>query len=190
MEKKEKLVIGIVGEKGGGKETVGNILIELLSPKRVIRVRSSDILRETLIQWDIPLTRHNQQHVAIVMNEGFGLGTLSKAVRKRIDVLDADIVLFDGIRWESDAELLHAFTHHKLIYVTADAKTRYERSVRRNEKADESSVTFQQFMQEELARTETNIPTIGKTADYTIINEQGPGELKEEIRKIIPTLIG
>lgn len=181
----EKIVIGLVGEKGSGKETVGDIIINLMPSKKIVRVRSSDILRETLTEWGLPLTRHNQQHLAIVMDQGFGLGTLSGAVKKRITTIDADVVLFDGIRWESDAELLKTFPYNFLIYVTAPADIRYERAKLRKEKVGEESATFEQFMKEEQVHTELAIPMIGATADAMVHNTGTQEDLKHTVEHIL-----
>jgi dephospho-CoA kinase len=181
----EKIVIGLVGEKGGGKETVGDFIISLLPDKKVVRVRSSDILRETLTEWGLPLTRHNQQHLAIVMDQGFGLGTLSAAVKKRIATIDADVVLFDGIRWDTDVDLLRSFDKSFLIYVTAPAEMRYERVKLRKQKVGEESASYELFMEEEKVGTEVKIPEIGKGADAIAQNIGNQEDLKATVEQIL-----
>lgn len=180
-----KLIIGLVGEKGGGKETVGNLLAGILADKKVVRVRSSDILAETLTAWDLPLNRHNLQHLAIVMDGGYGKGTLSHAVKRRIETLDADVVVFDGIRWETDAELLRSFDRNFLIYVTADIKMRYERSKLRKEKVGEDMISFEKFVGEESVDTETHIGKIGHGANCTIANDGTTDDLRTKVEKCV-----
>lgn len=184
----QKIVIGLTGEKGSGKETVGDLLIELFYPKKVLRIRSSDILRETLTLWGLPLNRHNLQYMAIIMNREFGDTTLSDAVRARILSLEADIVIVDGMRWESDVSLIRSFKNNFLIYVTADAEIRYERTKKRKQKVGEESISFEQFLEEEKVATETLIPIIGERADKVIKNNEGPNELKSEVEKFVMML--
>lgn len=186
---KEKIVIGIVGEKGGGKETVGNLLIEYLGDISVARVRSSDVLSETLKIWGIPLDRHNLQHLAIVMNQGYGPETLSGAVKNRILTTNTDVVLFDGVRWEADINLVRSFKKHFLVYVTADPKIRYERTKKRKEKVGEESATFEQFMEDEKVATEVLIPVFGKDADFKIVNEGSLEDVKIEVKKVVVDMI-
>ena len=181
----EKLIIGLVGEKGSGKETAGKLIEELMPQKKVVRVRFSDILAETLTLWNLPLSRHNLQYMAIIMNQQFGATTLSDAMEHRIANIDADIVLIDCIRWESDVVLLRSFPHNKLIYVTADAKIRYERIKQRKEKVGEGGVSFERFQEEELVKTEVLIPSIGKTANVAIHNDSGLEKLREHIKKAL-----
>src|SRR4051812_31081631 len=111
-----KLVIGIVGEKGSGKETFATFLKEIIPDKVIFHARSSDILAETLQIWDLVSTRHNLQQLAIVLDQGFGKGTLTHAVAKRIKDSNADIVVFDGVRWFSDAEMIRSFPENILVY--------------------------------------------------------------------------
>ncbi|MDP3999523.1 MAG: hypothetical protein Q8P76_02945 [bacterium] len=178
-----KTVIGLVGEKAGGKGTFTEILKSLLPNKKIAYAKFSDILTDSLKLWGLELTRENYQKLSIAMRNTFGDGTLTQAIQNRIKTMDADIVILDGIRWESDLKLLRSFPANLLVYVTASAELRHTRSQKRGEKAGEENATFEQFMKEEEAETERAIPKIGMSADCTIVNDEEMPQLEQKVRK-------
>lgn len=175
------IVIGLVGEKGGGKGTFAAHLAECAGGRKVVSTRFSDLLRETLDLWHISPSRANLQKIAVVMDDGFGAGTLSNAIYERVTNINADITVIDGVRWETDAALIRRFENNLLIYITANPQSRFARTVARAEKAGERETSFEQFMQEEQAANELLIPKIGARADGVINNEGTIEEYKKEI---------
>ncbi len=184
---KQKLIIGLVGEKGSGKETFGNFLLELMKDKRIERVRFSDLLKETLTLWNISLTRENLQKIAVLMEGGFGEGTLSNAIYQRVLKIKADVIILDGVRWVSDEKLIRKFSDNLIIYITAKLKIRYERLKKRTEKVDEAK-TYTQFINEEKAKNELLIPKIGSRADIKIENNESLNNLEVKIKDFFKTL--
>lgn len=178
-----KIIIGLVGEKGCGKGTFKDLLSEIMPDKKIVHVRFSDVLVETLKLWGIPTSRENLQKLSPAMVRAYGEGTLTRAVKKRVEDLEADIVILDGVRWLSDAEMLRQFTRNLLVYVIADAELRFERTKNRKEKAGEENTNWEKFLQEEQAETEKYIPIIGALADYKILNNGSLEELREEVKK-------
>jgi len=168
-------VIGLVGEKGGGKDTFVTYLREIAVGKQIIAPRFSDVLGETLDLWNIPRTRENLQNLAIEMRKIYGKGVLANVVYERICRMTADIIILNGIRWEEDVELmmnLKKLYKAHIVYVTVNPRLRYERSIKRAEKVGESETSFEQFLKEEEAFSEILIPTIGRDhSDYEIVNE-------------------
>ena len=125
------------------------------------------------------------QNLAIALDEKFGKGTLTRSVQKRLMETRGNIVIFDGVRWQSDVKMIRSFPNNVLVYVTADLKIRYNRAKKRNEKAGESTLSFEDFKKEELAATEICIGEIGKSADFTIVNNNNADEfdnLREQVR--------
>lgn len=177
-----KKVIGLVGEKGGGKGKFKDILVNLIHGKIVKHVRFSDVLVETLNIWNIKISRENLQKLSPLMVDAYGEGILTKAVLNHITKTEADVIILDGVRWPSDVVMLQEFPDSVLVYVTADAKIRHARSKLRKEKAGEENTTFKQFMKEEEAETEKSIPKIGAAADVKISNNGSPEELYEQIK--------
>ena len=175
------VVIGLVGEKGSGKGTFARLFAEAAPDKKNVAMRFSDILRETLDIWHIPTTRTNLQKLAVVMDEALGAGSLSNAIYERVIGMHADIVILDGVRWETDVALIRRFSKNLLIYVTASPEMRYRRTLVRGENAGERETSFEQFMQEELAANETGIPRIGADADCVIRNQGTVEEYKSAI---------
>ena len=114
------MIIGLVGEKGSGKDTFAKYLQEI-SDKSVAHTRFSDLLKQTLNLWDLPVTRANLQKLAQVL-ENFGTGTVAHGLEKQIQKSEADIIILDGIRWKPDIELLKKFPKYLLVYITADPK--------------------------------------------------------------------
>lgn len=179
-----KLLIGIVGEIGSGKDTFTTFFKAAVAPATLSRLRFSDVLVSTLNSWDIPLTRPNLQNLAIIMDNEYGKGTLTHATKKRIKDDGADIVILEGIRWKTDAPMLRSFKNSVLVYITADPKVRFERIRNRDEKAGEANLTLEQFKKEGRAATEIQIPEIGKTADFTLDNSGTIDEFREKIEEL------
>ena len=178
------LVIGLVGEKGGGKGTAVRLIAEALPPgTRCVGVRFSDILREALTLWHLPHTRANLQDLSKIMDAQFGNGTLAHAMGHRIASIDADVVVLDGVRWEADRLLIRSFVTNLLIYITASTRVRYERLRSRKENAKEHETSFEQFLEEEQATSELAIPAIGATADVRITNEGALDAYVEQIQR-------
>lgn len=183
VKKPQQIIIGLVGEKGAGKETFGELLANLLKNRKVYRTRTADILNETLDLWSINNSRSNLQRLAVTMRNMYGPDAISHAIQQRILKNDGEIVILDGIRWEPDRRLVRSFKKSFLVYVTADARTRYRRTVKRKQKHGEEHTTFEQFMHEELAETELDIPRIGATADFKVKNEGTLENLQQQVEK-------
>jgi dephospho-CoA kinase len=184
----KKLIIGLVGEKGSGKQTFADFLKELANQK-IAHVRTSDILAETLNLWTIPTTRINLQHLAIIMDREYGQGSVTRAVEQRIKNLDAEIIILDGVRWTTDVALIRKFSKNVLVYITANQKTRYLRLKKRSSKVNEKGLSFKQFLKEEKEKTEVEIPKIAKTADVKIINDSSYNSFKKQVEQFYKELI-
>lgn len=176
-------MIGLVGEKGSGKETFFKFLKKLTPQRKIVQLRFSDILAETLDLWDIPNTRSNLQQLAIIMNTGYGRGTLTHTMSKRIQNQKADIILIDGVRWLEDGNMIRQSPNNLMVYITAKVQLRYQRLKLKSDKVGEAGVSLAQFMEEEKIQTELLIPKIGSKADYKIVNNNTLDEFKKEIEK-------
>lgn len=177
------LVIGLVGEKGSGKQTFVNFLKEIAPNLNIRQVRFSDILAQTLMIWDIPITRSNLQKLSLIMEQGFGQASLANAAKFSVEGDSADLVIFDGIRRQSELDLVKNTLKSTLIYLTAAQNLRYERLKRRSEKVGEVGLTFEQFLKEEKSKAEINIPDLGKKADIKIENNSTLDQFKKQIEK-------
>ncbi|GMQ95065.1 MAG: AAA family ATPase [Patescibacteria group bacterium] len=184
-----KVVIGLVGQKRAGKGASIEFLKKMAAPARVGRIGFSDVLFETLSAWGIEPSRENLQRLVVVMDDTYGAGTLTRAVAQRVGKTDADIIVLDGVRWETDVRMLREFPNNFLVYITADPHVRFERTRQSAEKAGEAEVTFRQFMKEEEAPNELLIPKIGAEADFHIINNRTLDHLEDQVKTFYETLL-
>lgn len=178
------LVIGLVGEKGSGKQTFVNFLKSLNPDLNIRQVRFSDILAQTLVLWDIPTTRPNLQKLSIVMNDSFGAQALANAARFSIEGDLADVIILDGIRREAEFKLVKSMKNNVMIYITAEQNLRYQRLKIRSEKVGEKDLSFEQFLIEEKSKAEAEIPKISKKADVKIQNNGTKDEFKQKISEV------
>ena len=177
-------VFGLVGEKGSGKQTFVNFFKALHPDLNIRQVRFSDILAQTLVLWDIPLTRPNLQKLGLVMNQSFGEHALADAAKFSIDGDKADVIILDGIRRLAEYELVKEMKG-TLIYITAEQNLRYQRLKLRSEKVGEIGLSFEQFLEEEKAQAEEEISKISKKAMIKIENNETKDEFREKINKIV-----
>ena len=96
-----------------------------------------------------------------------------------------NLIVIDGIRRMADIIYLREVLGFKLIKIVANEKLRYERVVKRNENPGDGEKTFDQFLKEEKAETEAEIPEVMSHADYEIVNEGSFVDLEETIDNIM-----
>lgn len=200
MGPKKKVVIGLVGKKGCGKDAFYDYLKHLAnlasvdedSPHKqshidagfqIQRVKSSNVLIETLKKWGLPVARENMQKLAKGMETMFGEGTLSNTMYPLILDCNSPVVVFDAVRWPTDIKILRKFFPSFLVYIVADEKNRYERIKNRGEKLEENNLSFEQFREEEKASTEILIEQLGAVADFKIENNGTLEQFQEKVKE-------
>jgi dephospho-CoA kinase len=179
-----KIVIGLIGEKGSGKGTASDHLIEKYG---AIHYGTSKILRRTLEDIHVPITRENLAKLALVLKEGYGPSIIIDSLIQDMEKNGSDIIIADGIRMHGDVEPFRKKYGRNffLVYVTADLKLRYERTKLRKQNDGEGEATFEQFLEEEGKLTEVSIHEIGRQADFKLNNNGTADELKKQVDEMM-----
>jgi len=180
----KKIIIGLIGEKGAGKGTVSDYLIEKY---QAVHYGASDILRRTLKGLHMPITRDNLIKLALILKEGFKQTIIIDSLIQDIEKEESEIVVADGIRMHGDVEPFREKygKNFFLVYVGADVKARYERTKLRKQNEGEAEATFEQFLAEEKMPTEVAIHEIGLKADFKINNDGTLEELKAQLDEMM-----
>lgn len=176
-----KIILGLTGEKLGGKDTVAEYL---MGKYGAVNIRHSSILDEILSILDMPVSRRNEIDLGMAMRQMFGLGILNRAVAKKVRESTASLVVINGIRFEEELENARALGA-RIVYVTAPSDARFARFLKRQEKADDAMQTREQFDRQEHEPTEVQIPHLGRLADFRIDNTGTLEQLYKNIDDII-----
>lgn len=187
MTNSRKIVIGLIGEKGAGKGTVSDYLIEKYGAKHY---GTSKILRRTLEDLHLSVTRDNLVKLALVLKEGYGPSIIIDSLIHDMEKNGSNIIIADGIRMHGDVEPFRNKygKDFYLVYVTADLQLRYERTKARKQNDGEDEATFEEFLEEEGKLTEVSIHEIGKQADFKLNNNGAPEELIAQVEEMLKTI--
>jgi len=185
---KRKIIVGLIGEKGAGKGTVADYLLEKYG---AVHFGTSKILRRTLEDLHLPVTRDNLIKLALVLKEGYGPSVIIDSLIQDMEVSDADLIIADGIRMHGDVEPFQKKygENFYLVYVTADLRLRFERTKARKEKEGEEHATLEQFLEEEGKLTEISIHEIGRGAQFKMNNNSTAEELKRQTDEMMEKLL-
>lgn len=178
----DKIILGLVGEKGSGKGTIADYLKK---NHKVVVYRFSKVLNDILDRLYLPKSRENQINLFLTLKEKFGSEVLARVLTNDIKNDKSALIVADGIRRWPELEFLSRLPNFYLIYITADMEKRFERSKLRGEKEGEANMTFQDFKKEEKKPTELEIAAIGKKASFKINNDKTFNELYLQIENII-----
>lgn len=181
---KKKTIIGIIGEQAGGKGAVADIIRKKYGGSRLT---VSNMLRRTLDSLYLESSRKNLTQLALVLKKGFGDSVLMEAMLKEVEKEDSDLIIVDGLRMPGDPDPFKREYDGDfyLIYVTADQRLRYERSLSRGEKAGESEASFEEFVNNESRDTEKQIAEVANKADFKIVNNGTAKELEKKVFEIM-----
>ena len=177
-----KIVIGITGQIACGKGAIKKYLMEKYGADDF---RFSTMLRDVLNRLQIETSRENLQTISFLIRSNFGEDTLAKAMAHDLKNSGADLVVVEGIRRLADIKYLREVPGFKLIRVVVNEKLRYERVVSRNENKGDDQKTYEQFLTDQNAEAEKEIPTVMAAADYEIVNEGTMADLERDTDNII-----
>lgn len=180
-----KMIIGLVGEIASGKDVTKKYL-ELTYGASCHRF--STILRDLLSRLYMPITRENMQNISMILRQQFGSDLLAKILTEDVKNDPREIIIIDGIRRFADITYLKNLPGFILVSIEVEAKTRYERLVKRNENADDSTKTYEQFLADGQKETELEIPAVMASANYKLDNNGSLKNLYNQIEKIIIAL--
>lgn len=180
-----RIIIGLVGETGSGKDTVAKYLKEKYGAKML---RFIDPINEALGIFFEKYSKQDQQWLVTKFRERFGNDILCRGLEKKI-MDEKGLLVLNGVRLLEDEKFIRRLDNSFLLYITAGQKLRWERIRNRGEKADDNS-SFEKFQEIEKAITEIHIPEIGSRADFTVKNESDLPSLlnaSDEVMKKILT---
>ncbi len=191
------VVIGLVGEKRGGKGTSQDLIREVLREYGVLSVASfstSDAIAKTLREYGVFESRENRMKFAVLMDSTFGEGRITERIFNVVREDRSTVRMVDSIRWLTDKDALRQQSNNLLLYVTALPEVRWKRGLASSDKPDDQNISYEEFLKKDESPTEKLIRAIGAEADWKIDNNFNDREfLKQEIRafvdcKVIPLL--
>ncbi len=178
------ILLGILGERLAGKDTAGDYLV---TQYQAFQIKYSTILDEVLDILDLPKSRRNEIDLGMAMRNAFHEGVLWGAVKKKIAGAPHNIKVINGIRFQDEFDNAKALGA-KMIYVTAPQELLYQRFLERKQKADDSTLTAQEFAKLEQEPTEVKISYLGSKCDFKIENVGSQEELYGKIDGIMEGL--
>lgn len=172
------MIFGLTGEKLAGKGTAAEYLRQKYEAKKY---RFSQIIDDLLARLYLPNSRDNEITIIQALREKFGIEILAHVLKKDIEKDQPKLGVIDGIRFWEEVRILKTLPDFVLVYLSAPLEQRFDRCLKRGEKADDSTMTLDKFKATETAPTERFIPEIGATAQEKIDNN---GTLEEFYQKI------
>jgi dephospho-CoA kinase len=181
----DKVIIGIAGESGSGKDTMTRYLIERYGASHH---KFSSVLRDVLDRLGIEQSRGNIDTVSTTLRRAFGDDLLSRVVCRDIGRDAGALVVMDGVRRESDLMCVRNMPGFRLVFVETSPETRYRRITGRRENTDDAAKTFEEFLKETRAEPQLRVRGLKDIADYLVRNDGTLEDLYAQVDKVMTDL--
>lgn len=175
-------VCAITGKKGSGKGTAARYI----QKKYDARLFSfSKILDDILQRMYVPNGRDNEIKLALALRKLFGNNILARILKKDIQEFKPTFAVIDGMRYEEEHTILKDLPNFKLLAITAEPEQRYERIRKRMEKADDQTLSWKAFQNQEQQETELQLDKLLAKADSVIGNDNDIQSLYNAVDDIL-----
>jgi dephospho-CoA kinase len=169
---------------GAGKSTIA----EGLKPKGYDVINMGNAVREEAKNRNLEPTRDNLGKLMLDLREKNGPGAVAELVKSQIDSSTADVILIDGVRSNSEIEVLRKFGIVKLLAIHASTDTRFDFLQKRGRSDDPQ--TKEHFEERDNRELGVGISNSIALSDYAISNiGLTKDELIETAFKIIQSWI-
>lgn len=177
-----KIILGFTGLPASGKGTVAQYLAVHYGAGTY---RYSTILSDVLQRLHLEQTRDNQIRLSESVRATFGEDILARAIAKDAQTDERPLIVVEGIRRMADIEHLARLPNFVLVEIFADLETRYQRMIKRSEKADDAGKTLEEFKADHQRSTELSIPKVVQHASERINNNGSLNELHEQLDLLV-----
>jgi len=175
-----KIVVGITGMPGSGKDTVREIVNELGLPLVVM----GDEVREEAKRRSLEPTPENLGKTMLQIRKEEGLKVLAQRCVPKIKDLASPIVVVDGVRSMHEVrEFRKEFPEFRIVAVHASPKTRFRRLLKRNRSDDPKDLKT--FVDRDRRELSVGIGEVIALADHMIVNEGTKEQLRKELRHFL-----
>jgi dephospho-CoA kinase len=182
----EKIIIGVAGEIGSGKDTVTKYLVEKYGASHH---KFSNILRDILDRLGLEQNRKNMDTASTMLRQAFGENIFSRVICNDVEKDENRLVIMDGVRREEDLACVCNVDGFQLVYVETDLQKRYERLVKRHENTDDQTKTFEEFLKDNEQEPQLQIRGLKNIAQYVIQNDGTLDELYVQVDKIMSEVL-
>lgn len=177
-----KIIFGFVGLIASGK---GTAAAHLQEHHGASTHKFSTMLWDALDRFYLDRTRDNLIKISESIRGTFGEDIMAKVIAEDVKNDPNSLIVVDGIRRLADIQYLKQFPGFTLVEISADTNTRYERLIRRSEKADDATKTYEQFLADHKRSTEISIPEVAAHARERIDNNGTAEDLGRELDLLI-----
>jgi dephospho-CoA kinase len=177
-----RTILVFVGQMASGKDTACDYLTEKYNAKKY---SFSGMLNDVLDRFHLKRTRDNYIKLSENIRATFGEDLLAKTITEDIKKEETLIITIPNARRMADIKYLSELPGFVLIEIKADSKTRYERLITRDEKPDDNTKTYEEFIEDQKRSTELSIDEIAKQATEHIDNNGTKEELYSQVEKIL-----
>lgn len=177
-----KLILGIAGEMGSGKEAISKHVVNTYNASAH---NFSQILTDILHRLHLEITRENQASLSTMLRKNFSENILAKTLYFDVTEDNEEIVVVQGIRRIEEMELLKQMPNFKLLFIDVQMDVRFERISKRKEKVSDGTISFQEFEISHQNEADKKIPDLKNYADFVIDNNGGYPELYKQVDEIV-----
>lgn len=178
----KKLILGFAGEMASGKGTCADYLKKTYGAETF---RFSTALFDIAHRVHLKDDRDTLQKISTFLRKEFGEDTLAKVMFEDARNATGDLIIIDGVRRLEDIKYLRELPEFRLVYLSAPMKTRYERMIKRGEKADDATKTYEEFVEDHKRESELEITKLEAFAAEVIDNSVTIPELQTQLGAII-----
>lgn len=175
--------IGVAGLNGAGKTEV----VKFFERRSFYTVSLSDVIREELAAQGVEPTRENMIRCGRELRERGGPGVLAERAIARLPSDRHHVI--DSIRHPAEVEVLRAAGGFTLLWIKADARTRFERSRSRGRAGDgDSFERFQELEARELRSDDDagqQLLSVEALADERLRNDGSLEELEAQLESLV-----
>jgi dephospho-CoA kinase len=183
----KKIIIGIAGNIGVGKGTITEYLVEKHIAKKM---RYSKILADILERLYLDYDRDNLNTIAEGLRSMFGEDILSKVLEKDIKEVEAEVVVFDGIRKKKELDYFkNKINNFFFIFVDAPFEVVAKRITSRQEKTDAQEQTVEKLKVRQQQASDKDVPSLKQYADFIVDNSRKLEDTYKQIEQIMADLL-
>ncbi|MBS7643462.1 flagellar hook-basal body complex protein FliE [Candidatus Bathyarchaeota archaeon] len=169
---------------GSGKSLVAKIAMEMGFSVVVM----GDVIREETERRGLKITPENMGAVMLRLREEYGATVVAERCVSKIRAVTGSKVLVDGVRSIIEVdEFRRHFPDFILVAIHSSPETRFQRIYRRRRTDDPQS--WREFMERDLRELQVGVGAAIAMADYMLINETTPTQLRKAVEKLLRKVI-